>query len=45
MGEGLLLDLSGLGVDSGVGIVVLKGVKGTLVVLHVTHILYLNTGS
>jgi hypothetical protein len=45
MGVGLLLDLGRFWVDGGVGVVILKGVEGAAVVLHVTHILHLNSDS
>ena len=45
MREGVLLDLGNLGVDSGIGVVILEGIEGALVVLHVAHILHLNSGS
>ena len=45
MREGVLLDLGSLGVDSGIGVVILEGIESALVVLHVAHILHLNSGS
>lgn len=45
MGRGLLLDLGSLWVDCGIGVVILKGVEGATIVLHVAHILHLNSDS
>jgi|688.fasta_scaffold1249841_2 hypothetical protein len=45
MKASVLLDLCSFGVDGGIGVIILEGVEGALVVLHVAHILHLNSGS